>query len=82
MLSRAVPLLRLIYARFSPRSGFSLMEIHAVCVVDKVTMGQAFLRLLRIYLVFITPQMLDYHSSIYHISHLILAADSSVKYHF
>jgi hypothetical protein len=58
------------------------MEVHAVFVVDKVTMGQVFLRLHRFYPAFITPEMLDYHSSIYYISHLILAVASSVKYHF
>lgn len=82
MLSRAVPLLRRIYGTLSPRSGFSLMEVHAVFVVDEVTIGKVFLRLLRVSPVFITPQMLDYHSFIYHLSHLILAVDSSIRYHF
>ena len=78
MLSRAVPLLRLIYTSFSLPSGFSLMEVHAVFVVEKMTMGQGFLRLLCFSPLFITPQMLDYHSFICHLSHLILDVDSSV----
>jgi len=82
LLSRAVPLLGRIYASFSPRSGFSLMEVHVVFLVDKVTTGQVFLRLLRFYPVFITPEMLDYHSSLYYLSHLILAVDDSVKNRF
>jgi len=58
------------------------MEVHAVFVAHEVTTGQVFLRLLRFYPDFITPEMLDYHSSICYLSHLILAVDNSVKYHF
>jgi hypothetical protein len=82
MLSRAVPLIRRMYGSLSLRSGFSLMEVHAVFVVDKVTIGNVFLRLLRVSPIFITPQKLDCHSFIYYLFHLILAVDSSIRYHF
>ena len=82
VLSRAVPLLRRMHASFSPGPGFSLMEVHAVFVADRVTTGQVFLRLLRFYPVFITPEMLDCHSSICYLPHLILAVGNSVKCHF
>jgi len=81
MLSGALPLLRLIYASISPRSRFSLMEVHAVFVVGRVKIRQVFLRLLLFHPVFITPEMMGYHSPIYYLPHLILAVDSSVEYH-
>jgi hypothetical protein len=61
-ISVAVPWLRPLVAGISPRkTGFDVRSVHVRIIVDKVALGQVFLRVLPFYPVSIIPPMLHIH---------------------
>jgi hypothetical protein len=75
MLLKAVPYLRRLVAGFSPRMpGFAPRAAHVGFVVDKVALGQIFLRILRSSPVNIIPPLFHIHSYIWGMGNGLAAA--------